>query len=59
MHLAAEAERAHQALAPALQWQPRAKTELVLGDDHDLANGWASALPCAQSRPYLSPPDRF
>ena len=59
VHLAAEAELAHQELAPALQWQPRAKTELVLSDDHDLANGWASALPFAQSRLYLSPPDRF
>lgn len=56
---AAIAAQAHQRLTDTLQWHPRDKPELVLTDDYDLANGWATALPFAQSRLYLSPSDSF
>lgn len=58
-HTAERAEAAHARLSKALNWQPRQRTELVLTDNYDLANGWASALPFNQSRLFLSPPDRF
>ncbi|AJD47925.1 hypothetical protein S7S_07545 [Isoalcanivorax pacificus W11-5] len=58
-YAAAIAAQAHQRLTDTLQWQPRDKPELVLTDDYDLANGWATALPFAQSRLYLSPSDGF
>src|SRR5690606_17164305 len=56
---AAIADQAHQRLTDALHWQPRDKPELVLTDDYDLANGWATALPFTQSRLYLSASDGF
>ncbi|MCH8543155.1 MAG: hypothetical protein LAT61_06270 [Alcanivorax sp.] len=58
-HTAEMAEAAHARLSEELDWQPRHRTELVLTDNYDLANGWASALPFNQSRLFLSPPDRF
>ncbi|MBZ2187561.1 hypothetical protein K8B33_00485 [Alcanivorax sp. JB21] len=58
-HTADRAEAAHARLSEELNWQPRQRTELVLTDNYDLANGWASALPFNQSRLFLSPPDRF
>lgn len=56
-HVAAMADDIHQVLSDQLRWQPAAKTELVLTDDYDLSNGWATSLPFNQSRLYLSPPD--
>ncbi|SFC38645.1 WD40-like Beta Propeller Repeat [Marinospirillum celere] len=53
------AENAHQQLSVELDWQPKAKTHLVLTDDYDLANGWASIYPFNQNRLYISHPDRF
>ena len=39
------AEEAHRTLTGELAWQPKAKTEIVLIDDSDFANGFATALP--------------
>lgn len=58
-HVAREAEAAHAELSETLDWSPTARTELVLTDDHDRSNGWASVFPFNQSRLFLSPPDRF
>jgi len=43
--LAVVAERAHRTLAPALDHLPDGKTIVVLVDDTDSANGFASVLP--------------
>ena len=39
------AEDAHDALIKEFQWKPREKTQMVLIDDSDFTNGWASVLP--------------
>ncbi|MBI5236495.1 MAG: PD40 domain-containing protein [Deltaproteobacteria bacterium] len=39
------AERAHERLAPQFKWTPAGKTQIVLIDDSDFANGYASVLP--------------
>lgn len=57
--VAALAEKAHQKLSVELDWTPKSKTHLVLTDDYDLANGWASIYPFNQNRLYISHPDRF
>lgn len=36
---------------------PLKKTELVLVDDYDYSNGWATALPFNQIRLYVNPPE--
>jgi hypothetical protein len=54
--VAVHAERAHAALAPALGYAPRVRTEVVLSDDVDDANGSASPLPYNTMRLYAAPP---
>src|SRR3989338_5381106 len=39
------AERAHDTLVQGFKWAPREKTQMVLIDDSDFTNGWASLLP--------------
>lgn len=53
--VAREAERAHALLAPRLGWAPR-RTEIVLSDDTDDANGLATPLPYNTIRLYAVPP---
>src|SRR5688500_19752182 len=43
--VAAVAERAHRIIAPALDHVPEEKTQIVLLDDTDGANGFANVLP--------------
>ncbi|MDX1590085.1 MAG: hypothetical protein R3296_14215 [Oleiphilaceae bacterium] len=57
--VAREAEAAHRDLTGTLQWAPDKRTHLVLTDDNDFANGWATTSPYNQIRLFLSPPDRF
>ena len=52
---AREAERAHARLAPLLGYSPRQKTQLVLSDDSDSANGSATPLPYNTIRIYTVP----
>jgi len=54
--VAVHAERAHAALAPALGYAPRVRTEVVVSDDVDDANGSASPLPYDTIRLYVTPP---
>lgn len=56
-HVVAVAEQAHAEITADLDWVPRGRTELVLSDDFDLANGWATPVPFNQSRLYLHAPD--
>ncbi|MGC3998964.1 MAG: BamA/TamA family outer membrane protein [Anaeromyxobacter sp.] len=55
--VAAAAERAHLALTPVLGYAPRPRTELVLSDDTDDANGSATPVPYNIIRLYAVPPD--
>ena len=51
------AERVHQELLPFFGGSPSDKTQMVLVDDFDVSNGWATFFPFAQIRLYTSPPD--
>ncbi|MDF2153436.1 hypothetical protein [Vibrio sp. CAU 1672] len=51
------AEQVHSELAGFFGVVPAAKTELVLVDEFDYSNGWATPLPFAQIRLIMSPPE--
>jgi len=51
------AERVRQEQLPFFQSAPEARTEIVLVDDFDFSNGWATPLPFAQIRLFMSPPE--
>jgi hypothetical protein len=53
------AERAHRTLAPALDHEPDDKTLVVLVDDTDSANGFASVLPRNAIQIYATGPSGF
>jgi hypothetical protein len=55
--IAALAETVHGRLRDALEYSPRQRTEIVLTDDSDSANGSATALPYNTIRLYLTAPD--
>ncbi len=52
-------EEAHALLSPFLQWQPRAKTQVVLLDNGDLANGMTTPVGRFGMVLLLTPPDNF
>jgi Tol biopolymer transport system component len=54
--VAREAERAHAVLAPLLGHAPRGRTEIVLSDDTDSANGSATPIPYNTIRLFAVPP---
>ena len=54
---AREAERAHARLAPLLGHSPAQRTQLVLSDDSDSANGSATPVPYNTIRVYAVPPE--
>ena len=56
--VARTAERAHAALTPVLAYAPR-RTEIVLSDDADDANGSATPLPYDTIRLFAVPPSSF
>ena len=51
------AERTHTELVPFFGQEPAQKTQMVLVDDFDFSNGWATFFPFAQIRLFSSPPD--
>jgi len=51
------AESVHEELSDAMDWQPRQKTHLVITDQFDQANGWATPIPYNTITLYLTPPD--
>ena len=51
------AERVHNELVPFFGYEPEEKTQMVLVDDFDLSNGWATVIPYAQIRLFSSPPE--
>jgi hypothetical protein len=52
------AEQVHQQLLPFFGQAPEARTHMVLVDDFDFSNGWATPLPFAQIRLFASPPQQ-
>ena len=51
------AENAWVMLTEDLNWTPQDRIQIVLTDDFDFSNGWASPIPFNQMRLFLSPPD--
>ena len=51
-------ERVHRELVPFFAQAPEQRTHMVLVDDFDYSNGWATPLPYVQIRLYASPPDQ-
>jgi len=51
------AEKAHTLLSPQLNWQPLDKTHLVLSDETDTANGYATPINFNRSVLFVAPPD--
>ncbi|MAK92176.1 MAG: hypothetical protein CMI13_13200 [Oleibacter sp.] len=51
------AEQVHEELVPFFTQAPAQRTHLVLSDDFDLSNGWATPLPYNQIRLFASPPE--
>jgi hypothetical protein len=49
-------EQAHAILAPLLDWEPAERTQVVLDDQVDTANGFASIVPRNTIRLYAYPP---
>lgn len=54
---AAIAEKALVKLSDFFMWMPKSQIRMVLVDDFDLSNGWATPLPYNQMRLFISPPD--
>ena len=54
--MAAIAEKAHNNLSRALLWEPREKTNVVLLDNTDFANGFATAIPYNLVYLFITPP---
>lgn len=50
------AEQVYSELTPFFGSAPELRTHLVISDDHDIANGWATFFPFPQIRLYLTPP---
>ncbi len=53
------AEVTHQKLSQELDWNPQDHTHMVLTDDYDFSNGWATTIPFQNVRLFLSPPDNL
>jgi hypothetical protein len=51
------AERAYPKVTTWLQWQPRSRTEIVLFNEFDLPNGFATPLPYNMIGVFLAPND--
>jgi len=51
------AEQVHKELSLFFGYVPAEKTEIVLVDEFDYSNGWATVIPYPQIRLYMSPPD--
>jgi hypothetical protein len=56
IELAQVAEEAHRLLSPQLRWRPRGRTQVVLVDSTDGANGYASTAPYNAIVLFAAPP---
>jgi len=55
-HALAVAEDVYKRLTLVFHWIPVAKTEIVLSDEMDMSNGFATPLPSNRMNLYVSPP---
>jgi hypothetical protein len=55
--VARAAERVYPRVTQGLQWQPRGRTEIVVYNEFDLANGFTTPLPFNLIGVFLAPPD--
>ncbi|MBI3560957.1 MAG: PD40 domain-containing protein [Gammaproteobacteria bacterium] len=55
--LALIAERVQQRHSAWLQWTPHDKTEIVISDESDLANGFTTVMPSTRFTMYLAAPN--
>ncbi len=55
----ATAEQVHQRLTRFIDWQPQGRTEIVLSDEYDPSNGFATPLPSNRMTLFLSAPDEL
>jgi hypothetical protein len=55
--VAQAAERAYPKVTQALNWHPRGRTEILLIDQYDLANGFSTPIPYNIIGVFLAPPD--
>ncbi len=55
--LLAVAERVHKRLSDFMRWEPLGRTEIVLTDEYDVSNGYATPYPANRMTLYLSAPD--
>lgn len=53
------AEKAWPIITSDLKWEPKDKVQVVMVDDFDFSNGFASPLPYNQMRLFLSPPENM
>jgi hypothetical protein len=53
------AEKAWAIITSDLKWEPKGKVQVVMIDDFDFSNGFASPLPYNQIRLFLSPPENM
>ena len=51
------AEQVYPRITKALAWEPRGRTEILLIDQYDLANGFSTPLPYNIIGVYMAPPD--
>ena len=51
------AERVYPRVTQTLQWQPRGRTEIVVYNEFDIANGFTTPLPFNLMGIFLTPPD--
>lgn len=51
------AEQVHAELSVYLHWQPQGPVEIVLSDEVDFSNGYATFFPANRTTLYLTPPD--
>lgn len=55
--VAQAAERVYPKVTQALAWEPRGRTEILLIDQYDVANGFSTPLPYNMIGVFLAPPD--
>ena len=53
------AEKAWSVITSDFKWEPEDKVQVVIVDDFDFSNGFASPLPYNQIRLFLSPPENM
>ncbi|MCW8854366.1 MAG: hypothetical protein OQK72_06665 [Gammaproteobacteria bacterium] len=51
------AEKAHKRLSPIINWQPEDKTHLVISDETDFSNAYATPYTFNRTVIFISPPD--